>query len=70
MYYQYEECTWMKDTFSELPQSVDKDIVRKYAKAYIMMRLSTKLFGDKSGTRLHIRWLPYVAKLENMDKYS
>ncbi|QHN95510.1 uncharacterized protein DS421_18g610320 [Arachis hypogaea] len=28
------------------------------------------LFGDKSGTRLHIRWLPYVARLEGMGQYS
>ncbi|RYR49257.1 hypothetical protein Ahy_A07g035626 [Arachis hypogaea] len=35
-----------------------------------MMLLSTQLFGDKSGTRLHIRWLPYVARLEDMGQYS
>ncbi|RYQ98009.1 hypothetical protein Ahy_B08g094082 [Arachis hypogaea] len=35
-----------------------------------MMLLSTQLFGDKSGTRLHIRWLSYVAKLEDMGHYS
>ncbi|RYQ90220.1 hypothetical protein Ahy_B09g096439 isoform D [Arachis hypogaea] len=28
------------------------------------------LFGDKSGTCLHIRWLPYVARLEDMGQYS
>ncbi|RYQ89677.1 hypothetical protein Ahy_B09g096198 isoform B [Arachis hypogaea] len=53
-------------TLSELPQGVGEDIVRRYGRAYIMMLLSTQFFGDKSGTCLHIRWLPYVARLEDM----
>ncbi|RYR38117.1 hypothetical protein Ahy_A09g043070 [Arachis hypogaea] len=28
------------------------------------------LFEDKSGTHLHICWLPYVARLEDMGQYS
>ncbi|QHO01745.1 uncharacterized protein DS421_13g417800 [Arachis hypogaea] len=53
-----------------LPQGADDETVRRYARAYIMMLLSTQLFGDKSGTCLHIRWLPYVARLEDMGQYS
>ncbi|RYQ97649.1 hypothetical protein Ahy_B08g093728 [Arachis hypogaea] len=52
------KCTWMQETFSHLPHDADKKTVRKYARAYIMMLLSTQLFSDKSGTRMHIRWLP------------
>ncbi|XP_072064204.1 serine/threonine-protein phosphatase 7 long form homolog [Arachis hypogaea] len=58
------------ETFSELPQGADNETVRRYAHTYIMMLLSTQLFGDKSGTRLHIHWLPYVARLEDMGQYS
>ncbi|XP_015971515.1 protein MAIN-LIKE 2-like [Arachis duranensis] len=64
------KCTWFEETFSELPQGADDETVRRYARAYIMMFLSTQLFGDKLGTRLHIRWLPYVARLEDMGQYS
>ncbi|QHO22663.1 Serine/threonine protein phosphatase 7 long form isogeny [Arachis hypogaea] len=64
------KCTWFEETFSELPQGADEETVRRYARAYIMMLLSMQLFGDKSGTRLHIRWLPYVARLEDMGQYS
>ncbi|RYR54633.1 protein MAIN-LIKE 2-like [Arachis hypogaea] len=64
------KCTWFEETFSGLPQGADDETVRRYASAYIMMLLSTQLFGDKSGTRLHIRWLPYVARLEDMGQYS
>ncbi|RYR35130.1 hypothetical protein Ahy_A10g050267 [Arachis hypogaea] len=47
-----------------------QETVRRYARAYIMMLFSTQLFGDKSGTCMHIRWLPYVARLEDMGRYS
>ncbi|QHO34223.1 uncharacterized protein DS421_9g265120 [Arachis hypogaea] len=64
------KCIWFEETFSELPQGADDETVRRYARAYIVMLLSTQLFGDKSVTRLHIRWLPYVARLEDMSQYS
>ncbi|RYQ89211.1 hypothetical protein Ahy_B09g095969 isoform F [Arachis hypogaea] len=48
----------------------DEDTVRRYARAYIMMLLGTQLFADKSGNRVHIRWLPFVARLEEMGSYS
>ncbi|XP_072062099.1 protein MAIN-LIKE 1-like [Arachis hypogaea] len=68
----FEECTitLQDETFSELPQGADDETVRRYARAYIMMLLSTQLFGDKSGTHLHIRWLPFVARLEDIGQYS
>ncbi|RYR24451.1 hypothetical protein Ahy_B02g057953 [Arachis hypogaea] len=56
--------------FRELLDGADEAIVRRYARAYIMMLLGTQLFGDKSDTRIHIRWLLYVARLENMGGYS
>ncbi|RYQ85643.1 hypothetical protein Ahy_B10g105218 isoform B [Arachis hypogaea] len=28
------------------------------------------LFGDKSGTRIHFRWLSYIARIEDMGGYS
>ncbi|RYR26749.1 hypothetical protein Ahy_B02g061055 [Arachis hypogaea] len=54
------KCTWMQETFSHLPHDADKETVRTYA----------RLFDDKSGIRMHIQWLPYVARLEDMDGYS
>ncbi|RYR29354.1 hypothetical protein Ahy_B01g053751 [Arachis hypogaea] len=34
------------------------------------MLLGTQLFADKSGNRIHIRWLPFMARLEEMGGYS
>ncbi|RYQ85368.1 hypothetical protein Ahy_B10g104917 [Arachis hypogaea] len=57
-------------TGSVLPDDATEETVRIYARAYIMMLLSTSLFGDKSENRVHIRWLPFVARLDDMDSYS
>ncbi|RYR53433.1 hypothetical protein Ahy_A06g028544 [Arachis hypogaea] len=59
-----------EETFGELPDGADAPTVRRYAWVYIIKLLGTQLFGDKSGTRIHIRWLAYVARLEDMGGYS
>ncbi|RYQ91113.1 hypothetical protein Ahy_B09g096983 isoform E [Arachis hypogaea] len=64
------KCTWMQETFSDLPEGADEETVRRYARACIMILLSMQLFNDKSGTHMHIRWLPYVARLKDMGRYS
>ncbi|RYR28320.1 hypothetical protein Ahy_B01g052435 [Arachis hypogaea] len=63
-------CSWFQETFGECPEDADDDTVRRYVRAYIMMLLGTQLFADKSGNRIHIRWLPYVARLEELGTYS
>ncbi|XP_015932086.1 serine/threonine-protein phosphatase 7 long form homolog [Arachis duranensis] len=63
-------CTWFQETFGECPEGADEETVRRFARAYIMMLLGTQLFADKSGNRIHIIWLPYVARLEEMGSYS
>ncbi|RYR56787.1 hypothetical protein Ahy_A05g022490 [Arachis hypogaea] len=35
-----------------------------------MMMLSTQLFGDKSANRVHIQWLPFMTRLDEMSTYS
>ncbi|RYR26991.1 hypothetical protein Ahy_B02g061313 isoform B [Arachis hypogaea] len=51
-------------------RGADDEMVRRHVRAYIMILLSTQLFRDKSGTHLHIRWLPYIARLEDMGQYG
>ncbi|QHO18961.1 uncharacterized protein DS421_11g324930 [Arachis hypogaea] len=63
-------CTWFQEAFGECPEGADEETVRRYACAYIMMLLGTQLFADKSGNHIHIRWLPYVARLEEMGSYN
>ncbi|RYR46699.1 hypothetical protein Ahy_A07g032481 [Arachis hypogaea] len=59
-----------KETFGECPEGADEKIVRRYTRAYIMMLLGTQLFADKFGNHVYIRWLPYVARFEEMGGYS
>ncbi|RYQ95848.1 hypothetical protein Ahy_B08g091234 isoform B [Arachis hypogaea] len=47
-------CTWFQETFGECPEGADEET----------------LFADKSGNRIHIKWLPFVARLEEMGGYS
>ncbi|RYR40001.1 hypothetical protein Ahy_A09g045651 [Arachis hypogaea] len=54
-------CTWFQETFGECPAGADEETVRRFAR---------QLFTDKSGNRIHIRWLLYVARLEEMGTYS
>ncbi|XP_072084456.1 protein MAIN-LIKE 1-like [Arachis hypogaea] len=62
--------TWFHERFRLLPADASEDTVCIYARAYIMMLLSTQLFMDKSANRVHLRWLPFVAKLDDMGSYS
>ncbi|RYR59600.1 hypothetical protein Ahy_A05g025504 isoform H [Arachis hypogaea] len=62
--------TWFHERFSVLPPDANEETVRIYARAYIMMLLSTQLFGDKSANRVHIQWLPFVVNLDDMERYS
>ncbi|RYQ98689.1 hypothetical protein Ahy_B07g086454 isoform B [Arachis hypogaea] len=41
--------TWFHERFRVLPADAFEETVRIYARAYIMMLLSTQLFGDKVG---------------------
>ncbi|RYR44829.1 hypothetical protein Ahy_A08g041103 [Arachis hypogaea] len=47
--------TWFHERFRVLPADASEETVRIYARAYIMMILSTKLFMDKSANRVHLR---------------
>ncbi|RYR73377.1 hypothetical protein Ahy_A02g007721 isoform A [Arachis hypogaea] len=70
VYIQGGRPAWQWETFGECPEGADEETVRRFACAYIMMLLGTQLFADKSGNRIHIRWLPYVTRLEDMGGYS
>ncbi|RYR50094.1 hypothetical protein Ahy_A07g036660 isoform A [Arachis hypogaea] len=70
---------WFRELFGELPpQSKVKvlpadatdETVRVYARAYILMLLSSQLFADKNANRVHLRWLPYLALLDDLGRYS
>ncbi|MED6158173.1 hypothetical protein PIB30_030343 [Stylosanthes scabra] len=45
-------------------------MVLMHARAYIWMLLSICLFGDKTGARAHVQWLPYLLRIDDLSRYS
>ncbi|MED6146125.1 hypothetical protein PIB30_031717 [Stylosanthes scabra] len=68
------ECTvtfsWLRSTFGLLPDEPTDVMVLMHARAYIWMLLSTCLFGDKTGVRAHVRWLPFLLRIDDLGGYS
>nr|XP_025637000.1 protein MAIN-LIKE 2-like [Arachis hypogaea] len=62
--------TWFHERFWVLPADATDETMRIYARAYIMMLLSSQLFADKNANRVHLRWLPYLASLDDLGRYS
>ncbi|RYR39421.1 hypothetical protein Ahy_A09g044953 [Arachis hypogaea] len=62
--------TWFHECFRVLPADASEETVRIYVRAYIMMLLSIQLFMDKSGNRVHLRWLPFVVRLDDIGSYT
>ncbi|RYQ91735.1 hypothetical protein Ahy_B09g097749 isoform D [Arachis hypogaea] len=62
--------TWFHERFRVLPADASKETVRIYARAYILMLLTSQLFADKNANRVHLRWLPYLALMDDLDRYS
>ncbi|RYR65317.1 hypothetical protein Ahy_A03g011254 isoform K [Arachis hypogaea] len=58
------------ERFRVLPADASDETVRVYARAYILMLLSSQLFADKNANRVHLRWLPYLASLDDLGRYS
>ncbi|QHO41936.1 uncharacterized protein DS421_5g150080 [Arachis hypogaea] len=62
--------TWFHERFRVLPANASEETVRIYTRAYILMLLSSQLFVDKNANRVHLRWLPYLASLDELGRYS
>ncbi|RYR77510.1 hypothetical protein Ahy_A01g001996 [Arachis hypogaea] len=58
------------ERFRVLPADASEETVCIYARAYIVMLLSSQLFVDKNANRVHLRWLPYLASLDELGRYS
>ncbi|MED6108347.1 hypothetical protein PIB30_023115 [Stylosanthes scabra] len=68
------ECTvtfsWLRTTFGVLPEHPTDEMVLMHARAYIWMLLSVCLFGDKTGARAHVRWLPFLLRIDDLVRMS
>ncbi|XP_072054873.1 serine/threonine-protein phosphatase 7 long form homolog [Arachis hypogaea] len=62
--------TWFHERFRVLPTDASEETVRIYPRAYILMLLSSQLFADKNANRVYLYWLPYLASLDDLGRYS
>ncbi|QHO18688.1 uncharacterized protein DS421_11g322650 [Arachis hypogaea] len=51
--------TWLRD-LKERSQLTDENSIQVYVKCHIMLLIGTILFGDKSGTSVHWKYLPLL----------
>ncbi|QHN78142.1 uncharacterized protein DS421_19g658810 [Arachis hypogaea] len=62
--------TWFHERFRVLPADASEETVRIYSRAYILILLSSQLFVDKNANRVHLHWLPYLASMVDLGRYS
>ncbi|XP_072087024.1 serine/threonine-protein phosphatase 7 long form homolog [Arachis hypogaea] len=62
--------TWFYERYQFLPTDATDETVRIYARAYILMLLLSQLFANKNANRVLLRWLPYLASLDDLGRYS
>ncbi|MED6202512.1 hypothetical protein PIB30_106356 [Stylosanthes scabra] len=62
--------SWLTTMFGVVPENASEVQVHRHAQAYIMLLLSTKMFGDKTAARVPIRWISFVDQLDDLGQYS
>lgn len=61
---------WLRDTFGVgPPPDATKDVVRNFARAYIIALIGVALFADKSGNQVRLFLLPLLRDLEEADLF-
>ncbi|RYR67824.1 hypothetical protein Ahy_A03g014259 [Arachis hypogaea] len=62
--------TWFHERFQVLPADASEETVRIYARAYILLLLSSQLFANKNANWVNLCWLPYLASMDDLGRYS
>ncbi|RYR38383.1 hypothetical protein Ahy_A09g043423 [Arachis hypogaea] len=62
--------TWFHESFRVLSGDASEVTGRIYARAYIMILLSSQFFGDKNVNLVHLCWLLFLASMHDLGKYS
>ena len=62
--------SWFSTTFRDLQADAPAETVIRHTRAYIMMMLGGFLMADKSGAKVHLRWLPLLHDFEYFGSFS
>ena len=55
--------TWLASQFPRLDDDAEEEIMIRYARAYILQLMGGSLFSDKSGSLVHLMFLPLLDDL-------
>ncbi|KAL9674930.1 hypothetical protein QQ045_003129 [Rhodiola kirilowii] len=62
--------TWFDDYLNNMLADADEETLKKYARAYILCLLGLTLMEDLSGDQVALHYLPLLADLDNIRRYS
>jgi len=61
---------WLNNTFQQLPQYANNNIIAKYERVYILTLIGSILMPDTSAARIHVMYLLKLADLNVVENYS
>ncbi|MED6196948.1 hypothetical protein PIB30_052136 [Stylosanthes scabra] len=62
--------SWFTSTFEMFSDDAKEELVVRNARAYITILLSTALFEDNTVARVHLRWLPFMDRIDDLGGYN
>ncbi|XP_017416446.1 protein MAIN-LIKE 1-like [Vigna angularis] len=62
--------SWLNNTFRHLLHDATYQVIQQYARAYMLMIIGSIMMPDTSASMVHLMYLPLLANLQNVSKYS
>ncbi|KAL9659495.1 hypothetical protein QQ045_024301 [Rhodiola kirilowii] len=62
--------SWFTDHLREIPADAGEEMLKMYARAYLLHLIGTTLFSDKSGNTIPLCFLPLLEDLDRIRDYS
>ncbi|KAL9670527.1 hypothetical protein QQ045_008080 [Rhodiola kirilowii] len=66
----FEERSWFTDHLREIPADAGEEMLKMYARAYLLHLIGSTLFSDKSGNTIPLYFLPLLEDLDRIRDYS
>ncbi|CAM8957638.1 unnamed protein product [Rhodiola kirilowii] len=62
--------SWFTNYLTAIPDDADEEMLKKYARAYLLNLIGTTLFSDKSGNTIPLYFLPLLEDHDRVHDYS
>ncbi|XP_057971910.1 uncharacterized protein LOC131160335 isoform X2 [Malania oleifera] len=64
------QLSYLTNQFQHLVDDADEEVVKRHARAYILLLIGGCLFADKSQNNVHLMFLPLLSDLDDAGNYS